>query len=42
MKTYEHQLTPDPQREAEHRENLATTIRMLRANESQQTVEIVC
>ncbi|KAJ9237132.1 Afadin and alpha-actinin-binding-domain-containing protein [Paecilomyces variotii] len=27
-------------REAEHRENLATTIRMLRANESQQTVEI--
>ncbi|KAL1848761.1 hypothetical protein Plec18170_007772 [Paecilomyces lecythidis] len=27
-------------REAEHRENLATTIRMLRANESQQTGEI--
>ncbi|KAJ9200460.1 hypothetical protein DTO164E3_4035 [Paecilomyces variotii] len=27
-------------REAEHRESLATTIRMLRANESQQTVEI--
>ena len=32
-----HQL----QREADHRENLATTIRSLRANESQQTLEIV-
>ena len=29
------------QREAEHRENLATTIRTLRGNESQQTIEIV-
>lgn len=30
------------QREAEHRESLATTIRVLRANESEQTLEIVC
>lgn len=30
------------QREAEHRENLATTIRTLRASESEQTMEIVC
>lgn len=29
------------QREAEHRENLATTIRTLRASESEQTMEIV-
>ena len=29
------------QREAEHRENIATTIRALRGNESQQTIEIV-
>lgn len=31
-----------PQRESEHRENLATTIRTLRATESEQTMEIVC
>lgn len=30
------------QREAEHRESLATTIRVLRASESEQTLEIVC
>lgn len=30
------------QRESDHRENLATTIRCLRSNESQQTLEIVC
>jgi hypothetical protein len=29
------------QREAEHRENLATTIRTLRAEDSHKTVEIV-
>ncbi|GAD98424.1 hypothetical protein NFIA_114720 [Paecilomyces variotii No. 5] len=33
-------LVNDLVREAEHRENLATTIRVLRANESQQTGEI--
>ena len=30
------------QREAEHRENLATTIRTLRAEDSQKMLEIVC
>lgn len=30
------------QREAEHRESLATTIRALRITESEQTTEIVC
>jgi hypothetical protein len=30
------------QRESDHRENLATTIRTLRASESEQTTEMVC
>ena len=30
------------QREADHRENLANTIRTLRAEDSQKTLEIVC
>lgn len=34
-------LTESTQREADHRESLAITIRTLRANESQQAVEIV-
>ena len=39
--THESNFTVMLQREAEHRENIATTIRALRGNESQQTIEIV-